>query len=186
MAKKARAVAGRKPDKERIFREIVAGAIALDLKCGHLKWSVARLARRSGVSRPLIYYYFGKSKIRILLEATKIFGGELAGFTERKTNFWETGRIDLALAESRKLLQEIPGVAAWYYLQRDGETEVGESIRKIEADHVKKIQKYLPEAGEAGARAIFALFFGVSFSPIAGPETPAKAVELVLKGLGKA
>lgn len=173
----------KKVDKERIYREIVAAAIALDLKCGHLKWTMTRLARRSGVSRPLIYYYFGKSKARILLEATKIFGGELAGFTAEKTNYWETGRIDLALAESRKLLSEIPGIAGWYYLQRDGATEVGEAIRKIEAEHLKKIRKYLPHVGEAGARAIFALFFGVSFSPIAGPETPATAVEIVLRGL---
>ncbi len=182
MAKKS---AKTPPTKDRIYRKVVGAAISLELRCGHLKWSMARLARLSGISRPLIYYYFGKSKAAILVEATKIFGGELAGFTEEKTNYWESGRIDLALAESRRLLQEIPGLTAWYFLQRQTETAVGEAIRGIELAHVAKIRKYLPSAGESNIQAIFALFFGVSFSPIANSETPAAAVKLVLKGLGK-
>lgn len=174
----------KKPSKEKVFRDVVAAAVALDLKWGHLKWPISQLARRSRVSRPMIYYYFGKSKAQILVEATKIFGGELAGFTDEKTGYWESGRIDLALADSRRLLGEIPGLSAWYFLMREGESEVGEAIRKIEAAHVVKIRKYLPNADESTARAIFALFFGVSFSPLADTKTPATAVRIVLSGLG--
>jgi AcrR family transcriptional regulator len=172
-----------KPTKEQVFREVVAAAIALDLKAGHLKWSMAELARTSGISRPLVYYYFGKSKRAILVEATKLFGGELAGFTDEKTNHWEAGRIDLALMESRRLLGEIHGLTAWYFLQRDRETEVGAAIREIEKRHLAKIRKYLPELDEGSVTAIFALFFGVSFSPLARTDTASLAVKIALRGV---
>lgn len=179
-------MAKRAPNKQQIYRDVLSAAIQLDLQLGYLKWTVSRLARVSGVSRTLIYYYFGKSKVSILMEATKLFGEELAGIADpAKPSLWASGDMVFAFTESRKLLRRIPGITAWYFLQREKETEVGRAIRKIEAAHLVKISRFFPGSSEETVYAVYSLFFGISFSGQSVPLMPSEAVRIVLAGVSK-
>ena len=45
------------------------------------------------MTRSLIYYYFGRSKVSILKEGVKVIGEELVGLNERRIRMWKEGRF---------------------------------------------------------------------------------------------
>ena len=53
-------------DKDETYWKILDAVIALEIRRGHQKWTISELSRLSGITRTLIYYYFGKSKLEIL------------------------------------------------------------------------------------------------------------------------
>ena len=88
-----------KTKKDEAFWKILNAAIELDYKKGHLKWTMTELSRRSGVTRSLIYYYFGRQKAAILKEAVKIVGEEFVGLNERRTTAMCGGGVALSVKE---------------------------------------------------------------------------------------
>ena len=59
--------------KEQKMLHMSACALSLEVNTGHLKWKVTELERKSGLSRSLIYRYFGSTKTIILRNALDIF-----------------------------------------------------------------------------------------------------------------
>lgn len=169
-----------KTKKDEAFWKILNAAIELDYKKGHLKWTMTELSRRSSVTRSLIYYYFGRQKASILKEAVKIVGEEFVGLNERRLKMWKEGLFFESLKESHDLYQQAPYLASFYLNSRNSHNEIGESLRSIEKEFLKRIQQFLPDLNESQVRAIFSVYFGAVFSPFSDDEV-LKYVVRVLK-----
>lgn len=122
--------------KEETYKAVLSAAMRLEFKFGHLRWSTTQLARESGISRTLIYYYFGASKLDLLKAAVRLLGDDLAGFSPEKQECWKNGDIFGAIRQSRKLLDDFPGMIAFYYQHRADSGELGTLIRQIESEYV--------------------------------------------------
>lgn len=154
-----------KEGKDKTYWDILNAAIYLDIQHGHLKWTYAMLSRKSGVTRSLIYYYFGKSKINILEESCRLFGEILAGTADHHMNLWKDGDLAKPLKLSRDILTHFPALLPFYYLNRNKENNIGELIRDYEKKGIKKRKKFFPNLSTSQCRALFALQLGISTYP---------------------
>tara|TARA_B100001971_G_C18267956_1_gene595927 strand:+ start:20477 stop:21007 length:531 start_codon:yes stop_codon:yes gene_type:complete len=151
--------------KEEVYKAVLNAAVELEIQLGHLKWTYTLLARRSKISRSLIYYYFGKSKINILKEATLLFGQELSGVVEERMRYWEEGQIENGLLKTRELFKNYPYLVPFYFLYRSKENEIGELIRKYENEGHKKRRMFFPNMDEAELKALYAFHLGLVTFP---------------------
>ncbi len=126
---------------------------------------MSELSRKSAITRSLIYYHFGRSKLAILQEAVRVIGEELIGVDPERVEQWRTGNWKSSVLHARELLEQSPSLANFYMLHRPRPTEIGESIRKLEDDYMKKLRAIFPHMNEAAHHALFAFFFGVTFAP---------------------
>lgn len=170
-------------DKNEIYWKILNAAIALDIKKGHLKWSITDIAAISKISRTLIYYYFGKSKENILLEAIKLFGQELSGHTVARTESWATGDLASTFCASRKLLAQVPCIRIFYFLRRDESTLLGNAILDFEKSFKQKIATFFPMLSADEVEGMFALFLGIVWAPELSDTAVFKSVDLILAGV---
>ena len=171
----------KKYSKEDVYKAVLNAAIELDIQQGHLKWTYTTLARRSGISRTLIYYYFGKEKINILKEATLLFGEELAGIGDERMNAWKDGRIDIGLNKTRDLFKDYPYLIPFYFLYRTQENEIGETIRRYENEGYKKRKHFFPKLSDSELKVLFSFHLGLATFP----NLEAKDVELACNILNK-
>lgn len=151
-----------KAPKEEVFKAVLNAAIELDIQMGHLKWNYTTLASKSKISRTLIYYYFGKSKINILKEACHLFGHELAGRNQERTKMWESNNITAGLMKTRQLFKEYPFLIPYYFLNRANGNEIGELIRSYESEGQKKRKEFFPHLSDSEIRIMYATHLGLT------------------------
>lgn len=151
--------------KDEIYWKVLKAAMALDFKRGHCRWTIAELSRASGVSRPLIYYYFGKSREDILLASVKVLGEECFGLSDRRITLWKNGDFKKSVKESRKFIQEHQDLAAFYFAQRAKPHFVGEALRELERKYEQKLKAFFKNASESEIHTKIALLFGCVFAP---------------------
>lgn len=154
-----------KKDRDQTFWKVLNAALDLDFRKGHLKWTMSELSRRSMITRSLIYYHFGRSKLAILQEAVRVIGEDLIGVDPERIKQWQSGDWKTSVMHARELLEQSPSLANFYLLHRSRPTEIGDGIRKLEADYMRKLRVIFPHLDEAGHQALFAAFFGVTFAP---------------------
>jgi AcrR family transcriptional regulator len=152
-------------EKDEIFWKILNAALNLDFRKGHLRWTMSELSRSSGITRSLIYYYFGKSRQGILLEAVKIIGEELLGLSPKRLELWEKSEIAESVLLSRKYIDNVPHLSSFYLMHRVRDSEIGDAMRRLETQYFKKMKKYFAADQEHQAKARFAVFFGLVFAP---------------------
>jgi AcrR family transcriptional regulator len=168
-----------KKDRDQTFWKVLNAALDLDFRKGHLKWTMSELSRKSAITRSLIYYHFGRSKLAILQEAVRVIGEELIGVDPERVQQWRTGNWKSSVLHARELLEQSPSLANFYMLHRARPTEIGESIRKLEDEYMKKLRLIFPHMNESAHHALFAFFFGVTFAPNINEE----AVDFALRTL---
>ena len=154
-----------KLNKDEIYWKLLNTVIALDFRKGHQRWTMSELARASGVKRPLIYYYFGKSKIEILSEAVRLLGEEFFGLSKKRVSLWESGQISASVRQTRMIADRAPYLGAFYLAHREKDTRLGELIRKLEQDQFKKIKRFFPKKTDEEIKLIWGMLFGLVFSP---------------------
>lgn len=152
-------------EKDQIYWKVLKAAMVLDYKKGHQKWTMSELARASGVKRPLIYYYFGKSRIDILLAAVKVLGEDCFGLSEERLALWKSGRMNESVKRSRALMQEHKDLAGFYFLHRAKENPVGNALRQLEKNYYQKIKRFFPTISREQQEQLGAFFFGLVFAP---------------------
>ena len=155
----------RTKDRDQTFWKVLNAALDLDFRKGHLKWTMSELSRKSAITRSLIYYHFGRSKLAILQEAVRVIGEELIGVDAERIAQWKTGNWKSAVLHSRELLENSPSLANFYMLHRSRPTEIGDGIRKLEDDYMRKLRATFPNIETHAHQALFAFFFGVTFAP---------------------
>lgn len=148
-------------DKGEIYNSILNASIELEVSQGHLKWSYSDLSRKSHVTRSLIYYYFGKSKMNILLEACRLFGDEIAGLGEEKMQAWERGDFSSGLKKTWKMVKRFPKILPFYYLNRNNESEISKVIADYEKAGKRKMKKFYPNLTSSQTQVIQSLQLGL-------------------------
>ncbi len=159
-----------KNKKDEIYWKVLNGALELEFKKGHLKWTMTELSRKSKITRSLIYYYFGRSKMSILQAAVSIIGEEFIGLSNKRMEMWKQGHFEEGLLEARQFYEKMPYLCAFYLNYRDKPNEIGEALVAIEKAFHRKIHQMAPKASKAQTNTIFAVYFGVVYSPNIGPE----------------
>lgn len=167
-------------NKDETFWSVLNSAIELDFRRGHLRWTMSELSRMSKVTRSLIYYYFGKSKEAILIEAVKLIGEEFFGLNPARIDLWEKGQIAESVLQTRHLMEKCPHMGTFYMVHRQEQTEIGASLRQLEIEYRQKLKKFFAKAPEPGLEAIFGLFMGMVITPNLSDEAVRVAVDGVL------
>lgn len=169
-----------KVDKDEAFWSILSAAIELDVKKGHLKWTMSDVARKSGITRSLIYYYFGRSKLDILKEAINIIGSEFGGVNEERMAMWRQGQLAESMLKTRRMYEKAPYLSTFFSDHLRSENEVGALLRDLIDRFIKKLKHFYPKATDDEIYALYSLFWGVSFAPFV-PENSVRIISSVLK-----
>lgn len=156
--------------KDETFWLVLNSALELEFRKGHLKWTMTELSRKSGVTRSLIYYYFGREKMDIMQAAVNIIGEEFVGLNDERMVLWEQRRFKESLMHARDFYDKAPFLCAFILSYRDKPNEIGEALLKIEKGFIEKIKQFAPKATDAQVNTLYALYFGVCFSPYVGEE----------------
>jgi len=168
-------------NKDETFWSVLNSAIELDFRRGHLRWSMSELSRSSKVTRSLIYYYFGKSKESILLEAVKLLGEEFFGLNSARIDLWKNGQIFESILQTRRLAEKCPHMGTFYMVHRDEQTEIGTSLRQLETEYKQKLKRFFAKASEPALDGVFGLFMGLVITPRLSDEAVRRAVDVVLQ-----
>lgn len=166
--------------KDETFWSVLNSAIELDFKRGHLRWTMSELSRMSKITRSLIYYYFGKSKEAILLEAVKLIGEEFFGLNASRIDLWQKGQIADSVLQTRRLMEKCPHMGTFYMVHREEQTEIGASLRQLESEYKQKLKRFFSKAPDPGLEAIFGLFMGLVITPGLSDDAIRIAVDGVL------
>lgn len=129
-----------RPKQDEIFYSICHSVLKLEVGKGHLKWTVSDISRESGVTRSLIYYYFGKEK-EVILEEDYRYMLDTIFNLKREESLGIKDRMKLTL----KRLQEMPYLFVLYYLKKNSDTQIGELIRTAEEQLMTNFKKDYPE-----------------------------------------
>ena len=165
--------------KDETFWAVLNAAIQLEFVRGHQRWTMSELSRMSKVTRSLIYYYFGKSKEAILLEAVKIIGEEFFGLTAGRIDLWQKGEIAESVLQSRRLLEKSPFMGSFYMVHREAETEIGEAMRSLEREYKAKLKRFFKEVQDPYRDALFGLLLGLVLTPRLSEDAVKSAVRVV-------
>lgn len=168
-------------EKDQTYWKVLSAAIELDFKKGHQKWTLSELSRKSKVTRSLIYYYFGRSKMSILDEAIKIIGDELVGLNDSRMTLWKQGRFVESLLEARFFHQKAPFISSFVMAHVRADNSIGERLREIEQSFISKIRSFFPQLSNPEVDAVYAIYWGAVFCPI-GDEN---SMMLVMKSLNQ-
>ena len=130
-------------EKTNVFFAVCSAVLKLEVEKGHLQWTISDVSRHSNITRSLIYYYFGSEKETVLMEAYKfiveVFFGRPNG---------DRDSIPVRIKEVLRDLKRMPYLFVLYYLQKNEPTEIGELIRKAEAQLMKDLKKAYPQLTE--------------------------------------
>ncbi len=166
--------------KDKVYWSILNSAIELDIKKGHQKWTLSDLSRKSGITRSLIYYYFGKKKSEILKEAIRVVGEEFIGLSPERMQLWETGELLTSMKKARELNQHAPYISLFILENRNKENEIGDSLREIQGEFIKKLKSFFCDCNDDQISAIFSIYWGLSFSPILTEEGLKQVIQTLL------
>ncbi len=166
-----------------IFWKILNTAIELDFKKGHMRWSMSELSRESGITRSLIYYYFGKDKLQILLEAVKALSTHVLGLDPRRMAQWKEGRLREAVLEGYQGVQLSPMLPVFYMLHRRSQSPIGDAFREMENKYLEKIALLYPKFSDDERRIIFGFLFGTVATPFTTESSVKRGTEIIEKFL---
>lgn len=147
--------------KEEIYRRVLEGALRLDFSRGHLRWRITDLARASGITRTLIYYYFGTSKAALIQGAARALGEDFFGLREDRQELWKQGKILESIRQTRALAQSMPHLVHLYLAQRNPGAPLYDQLRELERRYSDNLRRHFPHAKPERIAMAFAMLFGV-------------------------
>ena len=106
----------------------------------------SKVARATGVARSTLYYYFGNSKEAMIEEAVR-FGMirfvQLSSFGDAQDYpDWATFQKERFL-DSAKFIRRNPWAPGLYFRYRNDRGKLGEGVRQVEIDYLRKLQESL-------------------------------------------
>ena len=159
-----------KPSKDETFWKVLNAAIELDYKKGHGKWTISDLARKSEITRSLIYYYFGKEKENIIEEAVKIIGEEMIGMSPERQALWKRGDLVESMLQARRIYEKCPALCPFALEHYNRPTEIGKTIRHLENEFCLKLKATFPHLDDGQIRSLYSVYWGLSFAPLVDAE----------------
>lgn len=156
---------------ENTYWKLIGAALELEAKRGHLKWTISDLSRRSGVTRSLIYYHFGHSKVGLLLEAVKTVGERILKEVANPHLFESEKTILGGLAGVRSAFWQLPFFSDFYFYNRKKVSELGDAIRELECQCFQQLDSHLLSFPTLQKKGMMVVLYGAIFSPIVERET---------------
>lgn len=147
--------------KDELFWQILDAAIRLECTKGHLRWKMTDLSRASGVTRSLIYYYFGNSKTAIVRAAIQVVGEEFYGLDPSRHQLWEQGRMEESISMTRDLFKKTPYIGVFYLTQRRKGSVFYDEIMDLERRYLDRLGRLIPGAPKEVLQLLFASLFGL-------------------------
>jgi len=144
---------------------ILNKVVELETRRGHLKWKVSDLARLSKVSRPLIYYHFGKTKREILVSSLEIVSSEYFGLNQERISMLKSGKGWESVLQTREMFLSKPAFATFYLKWRMTKSPFQEIFIKIEKQYQNSLQLNFPHFSKAKIIALHAILQGVVTAP---------------------
>lgn len=148
---------------------ILNHAVRLEVSKGHLRWTMAELARGSGVGRTLIYYYFGKSKDAIIQVALKLITDEVFGLSPERIKLWNEGRVAESVLKSREIITHAPQLREFFFHWRHTPGEIQDHLVKTEKRYMQKLKQAFPKLSPVQLEALYAVNFGLVMTPSITP-----------------
>lgn len=145
--------------------QIMASVIELEMRRGSLRWSITELSRKSGVTRSLIYYYFGNDKKALLVQAVEHYVSLFFGFRLERAEKIKKGEFSDLIAVARKRIQKQPTFLQFYAKHRVERTDLSGIFDRAEKEYLKNLENSLPAQKKHWARMIWALVFGLALQP---------------------
>jgi AcrR family transcriptional regulator len=162
------------------IESIMEAVIELEMTKGHLKWRMADLSRLSGVTRSLLYYYFGKNTKSIFKEAVHYYIGQFLDFRIERAEKVRKGEIIELISVARKKLRKNPYFLQFYAKHRLEETDVSHLFQKAENHYFENLKETLPVRWRPLARILWALVFGLAIQPNLS-DAELKSAEAVMR-----
>ena len=169
--------------KDELFWKILDAALKLDIMKGHLRWKMTDLSRASGVTRSLIYYYFGHSKDSILQAAIDIMGQEFFGLSEARKELWTNGRFWESVQRTRTLVKTTPHISIFYLNQRQAGSPFSKEIAELEKRYLQKLAAHFPGTTPETLKAVFATLFGIVVMADLSDEALSRYLSALAKSL---
>lgn len=162
--------------------KIISAIFRLEISKGHLKWSVAELSRKSGVSRSTIYLYLGESKSQILEAAVTAVCNEYYGLSpERmqlaKSDFLESARY------TRRLSEQTPEFAVFYQVWRAKESVYRNLLMGFENQYRKKLKGLLPTLDDEAIVLLHTCLHGLVTAPFLNDADFVQCLKNLFKSL---
>jgi len=164
--------------KQKIRLDILSKVIELENAKGHLKWKVSDLARLSKVSRPLIYYHFGKTKREILVSSLETIATEYYGLNEERFKMLKTGKGWESVLKTREMFLKTPSFVTFYMKWRMTKSSLQEIFLRFEKQYQDSLQNFFPHLTRAKIIALHAILQGVVTAPFLTPESLDEIFEL--------
>ncbi len=154
-----------KDSKDQYIERIMEAIIELEITKGHLKWRMSDLSRVSGVTRSLLYYYFGQNKEHLLKQAVQYYTSEFLDFRLERYEKIRRGEIVDLIAISRKRLRKSPYLLQFYAKHRLEKTSVSAVFDQAEKAYFENLRATLPTRWRPFARILWAFVFGLAMQP---------------------
>ncbi|MGE0632511.1 MAG: TetR/AcrR family transcriptional regulator [Pseudobdellovibrionaceae bacterium] len=166
------------------IRRILHAVILLEISKGHKQWKVSDLARKVKVSRPLIYYHFGKTKNEILETSVRQVAEEFFGITPEREKMLREGKSFASLIQSRKLFLKEPAFVVFYLKCRMTESPFQKKMLETERRYQAMLQRKYPHLNSAQIKALHGLMFTIVTAPFLDePSIKVLANQELLRGL---
>lgn len=163
--------------------KVLLTVLSLEANKGHLKWKVSDLARLSKVSRPLIYYHFGDTKIKILETCVDKIGEEFFGLTENRKGMASAGNLFESLKITFDMFMNTPALSVLYMKSRTQNSYLRDRFIDLELRYQKKIAADFPHLSSDQIVALHAMFHGLVSAPFGNYDVIHACLELLAPSL---
>ena len=161
--------------KDRVLQAVIAAEVSK----GHLKWKVSDIARFTKVTRPLIYYHFGKTKKDILSECLNVIAEDYYGLSEERSQSLTPTALLESLLRTRNMFLRNPSLVVFYQRSRMQDSQPGRQFIAIERRFQEKLKRSYPRLTDLQISAVHGLFHGVITAPFLNPASLECALALI-------
>ena len=157
--------------KTKMEKSVLTTVLNLEISKGHLKWKVTDLARLSKVSRPLIYYHFGKTKSDILDSCLDLVAFNYYGLDEERIQSLSSGHLLESLRHTRELFLKTPSLILFYQKWRALSSPLQKRLIAIEKRYQKKLSEAYSFLNPREIIVLHALMHGAITAPFLDPAS---------------
>lgn len=129
--------------KEDVYFAVCNAILKMEFAKGHLMWTLSDISRESGITRSLIYYYFGKEKKSALEEAYKFVISRFFNIERTKT-MGIRDRLKEILVDVKKM----PFLFVLYFMEKNANSEIGQLIKEAEGLLLASLKVEFPKLGD--------------------------------------
>lgn len=151
--------------KSQKITSIALSIFKLEMTHGHLKWKVSDLARVSRVSRPLIYFYLGKTKKDIFESALKIVCDDIYCMSIEKQKLIRSGQVVKAVMQSRQLINENHFLQVFTHRWRLSNSGMQNTLINYENIAEAQLHKQFPQYSKKQAKLVHVSLHGLLTAP---------------------